>query len=159
LLTRHDSFLPRFLAEGAARLGDRTGFVTELLKYKDELIALPEDEGQVTTNHELLGHILDKILLVTIPQVLTGPRWSFSSAVISLLSICVPGNKMKTYGELLDAIARSRSDEPFYTRYNDFHAEIIPKLIKLLGGTGSTSRLPLPGNSPAVLLGLNIVGT
>lgn len=106
------------------------GFAIQLVKYKEELIALPRVEGQTTGNAELLDHILDKALESWIPQV--AHETCRSSVVSSLLSICIPGNRMKPYGDLLGTLILS--PQPFYTRYHDLYATIIPHMVKLLGG-------------------------
>lgn len=110
-------------------------FGVRLIKHKEELIALPRAEGQTGSNAELLDHILDEVLVATIPQVLEryNPYWP--QRVLSLLSICIPGNRMKAYGDLLDSISRL-GEKAFYTQYVDLYGEIIPGLVKLLGEHG-----------------------
>lgn len=135
LLTRQDRVLPRF-SDDHMTLDQRADFGKGLIKYKEELIALPRGEGQ-TSNAELLDHILDKILRGTIPQVLERDKYypPHSQGVTSLFSICITGNRTKSYEDLLDLIS-CPGEEPFYTQYLDFYAKVIPDLVKLLGEHG-----------------------
>ena len=141
-LTGHHSVLPRFL-QARVELDDVIGFALGLIKNREELIALPESEGQAARNAEILDHILDKILAATIPKV-SPMSWSHSpSSVSSVLSICIPGKRMKPYGDLLNSIAGpGRDKESFYTRYLNFYAGIIPKLVELLGEGGISVSSP-----------------
>lgn len=130
LLTRNNRVLPRFPEKYGS--GDhRVKFGIEFIKYREELIALPWVEGQTTSNAELLDQILDKILVTTIPQVFELQCHDWPREVASLLSICITGNRTKSYEDLLDLISRPR-DKPFYTQYLNFYSKIIPNLVKLL---------------------------
>lgn len=131
LLTPHCSVLPRFLQKHV-RLEALTEFALELVKHKEELIALPETEGHTASNAELLDHILDKILEAAISEVPGRDQYGRRSAVSSLLSICIPGNRMGAYGDLLGSFALGPHKEYFYSEYQYFYAEIIPDLVKLL---------------------------
>jgi len=134
LLTRRNRILPRF-PDDLASFDPLVDFGVSLIGCKEELIALPRAEGQAS-NSELLDHILDKILATAIPQVSEMAdyrRWPRS--VSSLLSICIPGNKTKSYEDLLDLISRP-SKEPFYIKYLYLYAGIVPDLVKLLGKHG-----------------------
>lgn len=133
-LTCHDSALPRFL-DKRVRFDDRADFAIGLLDHKEELIDLPEVEGHSRSNEELLDHILDSILEEEVPRV-SSQRTHVVSTVSSLLSICIPGNRMNYYGDLLGALILSPCEERFYTRYCDLYAEMIPGLVKLLGEHG-----------------------
>ena len=124
-MTRQNRILPRFQDNHSLDL--LVDFGVSLVSYKEELVAPPRTEGQ-TGNAELLGHILDKILAVAVPQV---SRPGIYHRVSPLLSICIHGNKMKSYEDLLDLISRP-GKVPFYTQYLKLHARIIPDLVKLL---------------------------
>ena len=137
---RRDRLLPRFLDKTTVpaettRFDHRPDFAKELIKHKEELIALPRAEGQTASNEELLAHILDEILMATIPPVFKKYYSSWPPAVLSLLSICIPGNRTKPYGELLDLLSRPY-EEPFYTIYLGVYAKVIPGLVELLGKSG-----------------------
>ena len=153
-LTGHHSVLPRFL-QARVELDDMIGFALGLIKNREELIALPDSEGQAARNAEILDHILDKILAATIPKV-SPMSWSHSpSSVSSVLSICIPGKRMKPYGDLLNSIAGpGRDKESFYTRYLKLYARIIPKLVELLGEGGISVSSP-----PSREFFRNIIGT
>lgn len=136
LLTLWVSVLPRFLTK-RADFRDRTGFAAGLVKHKAELIALPGIEGQTTSNAELFDGILDKILKVTIAKLSqVGIGDSLDTKVPPLFSICIRGNRMKSYGDLLDSLFPSAGKEPFYARYRGLYSKIIPKLVKQLGEHG-----------------------
>ena len=113
---------------------DRVEFGKSLVRCKEALIAPPQAEGQIS-NAELFDHILDKILATTIPQVFERDRCHWTQSICSLLSICVPGNRTKSYEDLLDLVSRPRG-EPFYTRCLDLYAKILPDLVKLLDKYG-----------------------
>ena len=118
-------------------LCDAADLAHGLVEHKEELVALPEAEGQVVSNTELLDCALDKILEANIPRLSPWGWYDGSDAVISLLSICISGNRMKPYGDLLHSIASSDT-KPIYTRYRDLYGKIIPKMVKLLGNHGTT---------------------
>lgn len=155
LLIRYDSILPRFLGERAP-LNDKADFAMGLIEHKEELIALPGAEGQTTSNTELLDGILDKILEVMIPQV--SKQWSQyerRNAVSSLLSICIPGNRMKSYGELLDTIEGSGSyGKTFYAKYLELYEYMVPRLVKLLEKHGISV-----SSSPSRKFFCSVIGT
>jgi hypothetical protein len=130
MLTGLDRVLPRFQDEH----DEVVEFGLGLIKYKEELLALPQTEGQ-TSNAELLDDILEEILAEAIPWVYDRYRQEQGQAVSSLFSICIPGNRMKRYRELLDLISRPYGDS-FYTRYVDVYAKAIPDLVKLLDKHG-----------------------
>jgi hypothetical protein len=144
LLTHDDSVLPLFCAGHRVDLSGIMWFGIQLVKHKEELIALPRDEGQAADNTEILGHILDEVLAAVTPQVFE-PYWTSStqSAVSTLLSICIPGNRMKSCGDLLDFISRPRNDS-FYSRYLYLYTKIIPDLVKLLGEHNISLSSPTP---------------
>jgi hypothetical protein len=112
-----------------------------LIEYKEELVALPRARGR-NSNAKLLNSILDDILVATIPRVFKRDREYWPQAVSSLLSICIPGNRTKSYEDLLDFTSRPL-EEPFYVQYVDLYAKIIPDLVKLLDKHGiSVSSTP-----------------
>lgn len=109
-------------------------FGLALIEHKEALIGLPRAEGE-TSNAELFGQVLDRILAAAIPKVLGPGRSEWPRTVSRLLSICIPGNRTKCYGDLLDVISRPHN-ETFYTRYLKLYAIIIPNLVKLLDEHG-----------------------
>ena len=90
----YDRFLPWF-ADDTTRYYDHwEDFAVELIKHKKELIALPRAEGR-TASDELLDHILDAMLAVTIPRAFEVPHYDQRpSTVLLLLSTCIPGNRV-----------------------------------------------------------------
>ena len=134
LLTRQHRILPRF----PVGMGVRVEFGKLLVRCKEKLIALPQAEGQ-TSNAELFDHVLDEILAAAIPQVFDQDCFDWTdpipSSISSLFSICIPGNRTKSYEDLLDLISHPRG-KPFYTRYLDLYARILPDLVKLLNENG-----------------------
>ena len=133
LLTLNNRVQPRF-PDKRDTYDHRTNLGMELIKYKEELIALPRAEGQTASNAELLDHILDKIIVSTGPKVLDrNSPWP--QEVFRLLSICIRGNRTKVYGDLLDLLCRPQK-KSFYTRYVELYARTISDLVKLLGNHG-----------------------
>ena len=130
LLTRQNRILPRFL-DNCTSLDLLVDFGVSLVACKEELVAPPRAEGR-TSNTELLGRVLGGILAAAIPRVSEPNHYR---RVSSLLSICIQGNKKKSYEDLLDLISRPHG-VPFYTQYLDLHAMIIPDLVKLLDKHG-----------------------
>lgn len=102
----------------------------ELIKHREELIALPQAEDQ-TSNAELFGHILDKILAAKIPRVFRWDSYRWPRVVSSLFSICIPGNRTKHYEDLLNLVSRPPT-KSFYILYVEFYAKIVPDLVKQL---------------------------
>ena len=121
--------MPCFLEEHVS-FGRRANFCTDLIRCKEDLVGLPRAEGQ-TSNAELFDHILDKVLAVAILQAFEGDPYYWPAQVPLLFSICIPGNRMKSYEDILDHISRPQ-EEPFYTRYLGLFAKTLPDQVKLL---------------------------
>ena len=123
-LTHHASILPNFIGE-LEEVDGMAILATELVKHKEELIALPEVGGQTTNNAELLDHILDEIVEAAASRSLI-----HLDVVSSLLSVCITENRTSPYGKLLDALISNKL--PFYCSYGKCFAEIIQILTELL---------------------------
>jgi hypothetical protein len=119
------------------RFDPKAAFAAALIEYKEELIALPQAGAQTASNAELLGHILDEILVAALQQVAQQGDLPRPEPVISLLSVSIAGNRTGFYGDLLDLVSRPR-EEPFYTQYLGLYVKIIPDLVKLLGEHGTS---------------------
>lgn len=129
---RHGRVLPRFTNGSRMPLRHITAFGMGLIKYKEELIGLPQAEGQ-TSNAELFDNALDQLLAAAIPK-LRHSEDCWELWVPDLLSICIPGKKSGPHKELLDCI--SDSCRPFYTRCVNIYSKVIPELIRLHGEHG-----------------------
>ena len=125
--------LPRFTRGSRVPFDHVAAFGTGLVKYKEELIALPQVEGQ-TGNGELFDDILDKILSTAIPKLPSTEHYRLKDRVLTLLSMCISEKKSERHKEVLDRI--TRFGKPFYARYVDLYSKIIPELIRLHGEHG-----------------------
>lgn len=121
--------MPRFLEEHVS-FGRRADFCTDLIGRKEELIGLPRAEGQ-TRNAELFDHILDEVLAAAIPQAFESDRYDWPEQVFSLFSICIPGNRTKSYEDVLDHISHPH-EVSFYIHYHELFAKTLPDQVKLL---------------------------
>ena len=121
--------VPRFLEEHVS-FGRRANFCMDLIGRKEELIGLPRAKGH-TSNAELFDHILDEVLAAAIPQAFEADSYYWPEQVSSLFSICIPGNRTKSYEDILDHISHPH-EVSFYTQYRGLFAKTLPDQVKLL---------------------------
>lgn len=107
LLRRYRKDLPRFLGKDV-RSGSRATFVTELVKHKEELTALPWVERQTSSNTELLDNILDEILTATLLHAFKSNNRPYRTRDLPAFGVY----PWKLHGDLSDFISRPH-EEPF----------------------------------------------
>jgi hypothetical protein len=112
---------------------DIRDFAVELVKHKEKLIALPRVEGQMTSNAELLDHILDEIVEAVVSQL---SRWYdnryLQDGVSSLLSICISENRMGSCKKLLEKLISSLGKKYFFSRCRGLYTSLASSLGKEL---------------------------